>query len=142
MIPPAYVKPFVKRGKSDAIDAEALCEAAQRPSMRFVAVKSAPQQAAALVFRSPDLLVRQRTQTINALRGHLTEFGLVAPLGREHMPKLITLIEQTPDAARSILNLLAESIAGLDARIKILDVEIGARAKADATCKRLMSVLE
>jgi transposase len=79
LIPPAYVKPFVKPQKNDATDAEAICEAAQRPSMRFVAVKSEQQQAAGLVFRTRDRLVRQRTQLINAIRGHLTEFGWVAP---------------------------------------------------------------
>jgi transposase len=71
----------VKRQKSDAADAEAICEAVQRPTMRFVAVKSAEQQAAAVVFRARDLLVRQWTQTINAIRGHLAEFGMVAPQG-------------------------------------------------------------
>ena len=75
LIPPAYVKPFVKRQKNDAIDAEAICEAAQRPNMRFVAVKSEQQQAAGLVFRTRDLLVRQRTQLINAIRGHLNLAG-------------------------------------------------------------------
>jgi transposase len=79
LIPPAYVKPFAKRQKNDAIDAEAICEAAQRPSMRFVAVKSEEQQAAGLLFRTRDLLVRQRTQVINAIRGHLTEYGWIAP---------------------------------------------------------------
>ena len=82
LIPPAYVKPFVKRQKNDAIDAEAICEAAQRPSMRFVAVKSEEQQAAGLVFRTRDLLVRQRTQLINAIRGHLTEYVGSHPRGR------------------------------------------------------------
>src|ERR1700760_1350480 len=81
LIPPAYVKPFVKRQKNDAADAEAICEAAQRPNMRFVAVKSEEQQASGLVFRTRDLLVKQRTQTINAIRGHLTEYGWVAPRG-------------------------------------------------------------
>src|SRR3954464_1437484 len=76
LIPPAYVKPFVKRQKNNATDAEAICEAAQRPTMRFVAPKSEQTQAAALVFRARDLLVRQRTQVSNALRGHLSEFGL------------------------------------------------------------------
>jgi transposase len=71
LIPPAYVKPFVKRQKNDAADAEAICEAACRPNMRFVAVKSEEQQASGLVFRTRDLLVRQRTQTINAIRGHM-----------------------------------------------------------------------
>src|SRR3712207_6238366 len=78
LIAPAYVKPFVKRQKNDRADAEAICEAAQRPTMRFVVLKSANQQAAAVVFRTRDLLVRPRTQAINALRGHLTEFGVIA----------------------------------------------------------------
>jgi transposase len=75
LIPPAYVKPFVKRHKNDAVDAEAICEAVQRPGMRFVAVKTEEQQAAGLVFRTRDLAVRQRTQLINAIRGHLAEYG-------------------------------------------------------------------
>jgi transposase len=82
LIPPAYVKPFVKRQKNDAADAEAICEAAQRPTMRFVRPKSAEAQAAAVVFRTRDLLVRQRTQLINALRGHLAEFDLSSRRGR------------------------------------------------------------
>ena len=75
MIPPAYVKPFVKRQKNEMADAEAICEAAQRPTMRFVPVKSKETQGAAVMLRTHDLLIRQRTQTINALRGHLAEFG-------------------------------------------------------------------
>ena len=82
LIPPSYVKPFVKRQKNDAADAEAICEAVQRPTMRFVRPKSAEAQGAATVFRARDLLVRQRTQIINALRGHLAEFGLVVHRGR------------------------------------------------------------
>src|SRR6187455_3796474 len=81
LIAPAYVKPFVKRQKNDMADAEAICEAAQRPTMRFVAVKSEAQQANGVVFRARDLLVRQRTQCINALRGHLSEYGYVFPQG-------------------------------------------------------------
>ena len=77
LIPPAYVKPFVKRQKNDAADDEAICEAVQRPTMRFVPVKSEEIQGAAGVFRVRELLIRQRTQTINALRGHLAEFGMV-----------------------------------------------------------------
>jgi len=94
LIPPAYVKPFVKRQKNDAIDAEAICEAAQRPSMRFVAVKSEEQQAAGLLFRTRDLLVRQRTQLINAIRGHLTEYGWIAPKGPSHVARLAELIDE------------------------------------------------
>jgi transposase len=75
LIAPAYVKPFIKRQKNDATDAEAMCEAAQRPSMRFVPVKTQEQQANGLVFRARDLLVRQRTQCVNALRAHLMEYG-------------------------------------------------------------------
>jgi transposase len=83
----------VKRQKNDAIDAEAICEAAQRPSMRF-AVKSEQQQAAGLVFRTRDLLVRQRTQLINAIRGHLTEYGWIAPKGPSHVAMLADMIEE------------------------------------------------
>ena len=81
LIPPAYVKPFVKRQKNHEADAEAICEAAQRPTMRFVPVKSQAQQASGVVFRARDLLVRQRTQIMNGLRGHLAEYGYVAPKG-------------------------------------------------------------
>jgi transposase len=101
LIPPAYVKPFVKRQKNDAIDAEAICEAAQRPNMRFVAVKSEQQQAAGLVFRTRDLLVRQRTQLINAVRGHLTEYGWIAPKGPSYVAMLGDLIEKD-DMANSL----------------------------------------
>src|SRR3954449_2701465 len=107
LIPPAYVKPFVKRQKNNATDAEAICEAAQRPTMRFVAPKSEQTQAAALVFRARDLLVRQRTQVINALRGHLSEFGLVVAKGPAHVPELVQVVENPdeplPEIARPIL---------------------------------------
>jgi transposase len=94
LIPSAYVKPFVKRQKNDAADAEAICEAAQRPNMRFVAVKDEAQQASGVVFRARDVLVRQRTQCINALRGHLTEYGWVVAKGATHVPTLIDQIEE------------------------------------------------
>src|SRR5215208_1241700 len=99
-IAPAYVKPFVKRQKNDMADAEAICEAAQRPTMRFVALKSANQQAAAVVFRTRDLLVRQRTQANNALRGHLTEFGVIAAKGPVHTSKLMAALVLQPGFAR------------------------------------------
>ena len=106
LIAPAYVKPFVKRQKNDAADAEAICEAAQRPTMRFVAVKSEAKQASAAVFRSRDILVGQRTQVINAIRGHLAEYGLVAPQGPSHVEQLIAQIEDpnstVPLAARDL----------------------------------------
>ena len=93
MIPPADVKPFVRRQKNDAADAEAICEAAVRPTMRFVAVKTEEQQARAMLFRTRDLLVRQRTQLVNALRGHLTEHGVVVPQGPANLKGLAEAIE-------------------------------------------------
>src|SRR5271166_473493 len=105
LIPPAYVKPFVKRQKNDAADAEAICEAAQRPSMRFVPVKDEEQQANGVVFRARDLLVRQRTQCVNALRGHLFEYGWVAPQGVCYVERLMQRVadpaEDVPEAART-----------------------------------------
>ena len=97
LIPPAYVKPFVKRQKNDAADAEAIAEAASRPTMRFVAVKTEEQQARAMLFRTRDLLVRQRTQLINALRGQLSEHGVVAPQGPANMKVLAQAIDDTND---------------------------------------------
>ena len=106
MIPPAYVKPFVKRQKNDMADAEAICEAAQRPTMRFVAVKSETKQASAVIFRARDLLVGQRTQIINSLRGHLGEYGLIAPQGPSQVERLIAQVE---DPACGVLDLPPES---------------------------------
>ena len=144
LIPPAYVKPFVKRQKNDAADAEAICEAAQRPTMRFVLPKSAEAQAAAVVFRTRDLLVRQRTQLINALRGHLAEFGFVVPQGPGHVTKLITLVEDPssdmPIAARTILSVLSQTFQAIQLKIALLDREIAARAKTDETARRLMTI--
>lgn len=93
LIAPAYVKPFVKRQKNDAADAEAICEAALRPTMRFVAVKSEAKQASAIVFKARDLLVRQKTQIINALRGLMAEFGVAVPQGPAHVGILIGHVE-------------------------------------------------
>jgi transposase len=144
LIPPAYVKPFVKRQKNDEADAEAICEAAQRPTMRFVGPKSAEAQGAAVVFRTRDLLVRQRTQLINALRGHLGEFGFVARQGAGHVAKLIDLVadpsSELPAEARPVLAVIAESLQLLQAKIAILDREIAARAKASPVARRLMTI--
>src|ERR671916_1952974 len=144
LIPPAYVKPFVKRQKNDAADAEAICEAAQRPTMRFVAPKSEQTQAAALVFRARDLLVRQRTQIINALRGHLAEFGIVAAKGPARVPQLMQAVEDPaepiPEIARPILQMLIETLRGLDEQIARLDHEIAQRAKENDAARRLMTI--
>jgi len=93
LMPPSYVKGYVKRSKSDAADAAAICEAVTRPSMRFVPIKSADQQALLMLHRTRDLLIRQRTQLINALRAHLAEFGLVAEMGREGLAQLAAIIK-------------------------------------------------
>jgi len=144
LIPPAYVKPFVKRQKNDMADAEAICEAAQRPTMRFVAVKSEAKQAATVIFRARDLLVGQRTQIINALRGHLAEYGLIAPQGPSHIARLIAQIEDPasgiPEVARSCLGRLVEMLRRLQDEITALDREITVRAKSDDVARRLMTI--
>jgi transposase len=144
LIPPAYVKPFVKRQKNDAADAEAICEAAQRPSMRFVAVKDEARQASGVVFRARDVLVRQQTQCINALRGHLTEYGYVVSKGPAHVATLIDQIEdpnsQLPQSARAVLQVLVANLKSLEANIAVLDVEIKRRSKEDAEARRLMTI--
>ncbi|WP_299822789.1 IS110 family transposase [uncultured Jannaschia sp.] len=144
LIPPAYVKPFVRRQKNDAADAEAICEAAQRPNMRFVPVKSEEKQGATAVFRVRELLIRQRTQTINALRGHLTEFGEVVPQGAWNARRLTELVEADddalPSAARATLQVLVDGLRHLDERIAGLDAEIARRAREDEVARRLMTI--
>src|SRR5918993_2923333 len=140
LIPPAYVKPFVKRQKNDAADAEAICEAAQRPTMRFVVPKSEQTQAAALVFRARDLLVRQRTQIINALRGHLAEFGLIVAKGPARVPQLMQAVEDQsepiPELARPVLQMLIEALRAVNGQIARLDHEIAQRAKENEAARR------
>ena len=104
LIAPVYVKPFVKRQKNDMADAEAITKAAARPTMRFVAVKSAEKQASGMVFKTRDLLVRRRTQTINALRGHLTEHGIIAPQGVFHVGRLAAEVENVTATCRASLS--------------------------------------
>jgi transposase len=144
LIPPSYVKPFVKRQRNDAADAEAICEASQRPSMRFVAIKDEEQQANGVVFRARDVLVRQRTQCINALRGHLTEYGWVVPKGTSHMATLIDQIEDPncslPKSACAVLAVLVTTLKSLEENIAILDAEISRRSREDAIARRLMTI--
>jgi transposase len=144
LIAPAYVKPFVKRQKNDAADAEAIAEAATRPTMRFVAVKSAQKQASGMVFRIRDLLVRQRTQTINALRGHLSEHGIIAANGVRHVSRLLTEVESErnslPSAAIEMCKLLFQHVATLDEQIADLDRQIQQRARQEASVRRLMGI--
>jgi transposase len=144
LIPPAYVKPFVKRQKNDTANAEAICEAAQRPTMRFVSVKSEAVQANAVVFRARDLLVRQRTQAINALRGHLGEYGVVVAKGPSHVAKLIAHVKDPasalPKAARPVLRVLTASLQFLSEQIGLLDREIARRAREDKEVRRLTTI--
>jgi len=144
LIPPAYVKRFVTGQKNGAADAEAICEAAKRRTMRFVAVKSETAQANAVVFRARALLVRQRTQAINALRGHLGEYGLVVAKGPRHVIKLVEHVEDprsdVPDAARPVLLTLVEALRFLSERIDLLDREIARRAREDDEVRRLTSI--
>src|SRR5262249_8751585 len=130
LIPPQYVKPFVKRSKNDRNDAEAISEAASRPTMRFVPVKAVEEQAQASVLKVRELLIKQRTQLINALRGHAAEFGLVVAKGPGNAARLceqIAAAAQVPAAAQVGLAQLGceiarlnESIAGLDTQLKAL----------------------
>lgn len=125
-------------------DAEAICEAAQRPTMRFVQGKSAEAQASAVVLHTRDLLVRQRTQLINALRGHLMEFGYVVRQGAGHVGKLVDIVNDPasdiPAEARRVLAVIAESLQALQSQIVFLDREITSRARADPVAKRLMTI--
>ena len=144
MIPPIYVKPYVKRQKNDANDAEAIAEAASRPTMRFVAVKSAEKQASGMALRTRDLLVRQKTQTINALRGHLAEYGVIAPSGIVHLNRLQAAINdpetELPEAVIDHAQLLLDHIAMLTGKIDTLGAELRSDARQDAVAKRLMTI--
>lgn len=144
MVPPVYVKPFVKRQKNDAADAEAITDAAARPTMRFVALKTEEQQARGMIFRARDLLVRQRTQLINALRGHLAEYGVVAAQGIVHVPRLQEAIEdpqtRLPAVVRDIGRTCLEQIAACSARIAELERALRTEAAEAATAVRLQTM--
>jgi len=142
LIPPIYVKPFVKRQKNDAADAEAICEAALRPTMRFVAVKGEEQQARGMLFRTRDLLVRQRTQAIKALSGHLAEFGIVAPQGRAHVARLAAALDEAasdlPAQVHELSTLMLERIADLHGKIAGLEKDICVHARRDEEAAQTM----
>ena len=134
LIPPQYVKPYVKRGKNDRRDAEAICEAAGRPGMSFVPVKSAQRQADLMVLRTRDLLIGQRTQLVNALRGHATEFGVIAGKGIGKVDTLLALIAADaaiPIVARETMAMLGSEIARLDARLDAVEADLLAQHKAN-----------
>ena len=139
LIAPIYVKPFVKRQKTDAADAEAIVEAATRPSMRFVAPKSADAQSRAMLFRAREQLIKQRTETVNALRGHLAEFGLVAPTGIGHVPRLAALVEdeesELPELAREVAQLHLERITRLSGELDRLTERIAVEGAASPAAR-------
>jgi transposase len=145
LMPPQYVKPYVKTNKHDAADAAACCEAVQRPSMRFVPVKSTAQQATCMLHRVRDQLVGQRTATINALRGHLTELGIVAAQRQAGLRQLLAALgeleeERIPPLAREILQTLATHLRDLEAKIAALDRRLVALTRNDPICRALCAV--
>lgn len=145
LMPPAYVKPYVKRNKTDAADAEAICEAVTRPTMRFVPVKSPEEQAAGIVLKTRELLVRQRSQTANAMWGHMAELGIIAATGMTSIAKLITILrddgdDRLPNSARAALLEMADQIERLTERVEVLDSQIITAVKADDTARRLTTI--
>jgi len=145
LMPPGYVKAYVKRGKNDAADAAAICEAVTRPSMRFVPVKSAEQQSALMLHRTRDLLIRQRTQLINAIRAHLAELGLVAAKGREGVRKLMALVAEESEAclpvlARFACQALAAQLVDVQNQIGALERRIHAEHRASEASRRLETI--
>jgi transposase len=127
LIPPAYIKPYVKRGKNDAVDAAAICEAMARPDMRFVPIKSADDQAVLMLHKSRELLIKQRTMSVNALRGHLAEFGLVVAKGIGRVDELLALAQadvRLPQIAKATVAELAQHLEGLDQSINAIDDDI------------------
>jgi transposase len=145
LMPPQYVRPYVKTNKHDAADAEAICEAATRPSMRFVPVKTADQQAVLLMHRARELLVRQRTMLANALRAHAAEFGIVAPKGIQRLPELHAAVavsdeDQIPALARPVLQALTDQIEAVDARILEIERQLLAWHRSSAASRRLATI--
>lgn len=145
LMPPAYVKAYVRRQKNDAADAEAICEAVTRPTMRFVPVKSAERQGVLVLHRARELLVRQRTMLINAIRGHCAEFGIIAPQGARRATELVDQIRQTaaielPDLARSALLRLADQLDALAVEIHALERRLLAWHRQDQASQRLATI--
>src|ERR1700684_4085513 len=149
LIPPAHVKPYVRRNKSDQVDAAAIYEAMSRPGQRFVPVRSIDNQAELMHHRARELLSGQRTAALNALRGHLAEIGLIAPQGAQHAYGLKRTAADgfnengeivVPDCVRGALRSLVGQIDALDEAIGTIDRELAASVKADETAKRLVAV--
>ena len=142
LMPPAYVKPYVKRQKNDCADAEAICEAVTRASMRFVATKTVEQQSCLMIHRTRHLLIRQQTAVINAIRAHFAEFGIVAPVGRTGVEELLKVAsdgndKRLPDVARVCIAALGAQLQMLKARILEFDRLIMAWHRSNQVSKRL-----
>lgn len=142
LMPPAYVKPYVKRQKNDATDAEAICEAVTRANMRFVATKTTEQQSCLVLHRTRHLFIRQQTSVINAIRAHLAEFGIVAPVGRNGVEQLLNVVadendKRLPEVARACLAALGIQLRALKAQILEFDRRIMAWHRSNETSKRL-----
>lgn len=144
LMPAHYVKPYVKRAKNDAADAEAICEAVTRPTMRFVPAKTEAAQAIALMHRLRTQLVGQRTAMLNALRAGLAEFGIIAAQGLKGASEILAVAREgdhrVPDIIHDTYRMMAESIGGIEDRIKVLDRQVAANSKFDDTCKRLCTI--
>jgi transposase len=145
LMPPGYVKPYVKRGKNDRVDAEAICEAVQRPTMRFVSIKSEEQQALLVLHHVRETLVGQRIQLINTIRGHMAEFGIVAPRGAANVQQLILRLAEPDDScipprARAVLLLQVDQLRDTERRIADLDDQLKEQAQQDEAAKRLMTI--
>src|SRR5262249_12731239 len=142
LMPPAYVKPYLKRQKNDAADAEAICEAVMRPTMRFVETKTAEQQSCLMLHRTRHLFVRQQTAVINAIRAHLAELGIVAPVGRNGVVELLEVVadpndDRGPETARACLVALGMQLRALKAQILEFDRRMMAWHRSNATSRRL-----
>jgi transposase len=145
LMPPAYVKPYVKRQKNDAADAEAICEAVTRANMRFVATKTPEQQSCLMLHRTRHLFIRQQTAVINAIRAHLAEFGVVAPVGRNGVEELLKVVadasdERVPEIARACLGALGAQLRTLKVQVLEFDRRIMAWHRSNETSKRLDAI--
>jgi len=145
LMPPSYVKPYVKRHKNDAVDAEAICEAVTRPSMRFVPIKTPEQQSCMTLHRTRHLFIRQQTATINSIRAYLAEFGIVAAVGRDGVEQLLKVVADTkdqrlPEIARSCVVALGAQLQALKAQILAFDRRIMEWHRSNETSKRLDAI--
>jgi transposase len=143
LIPPQYAKPYVKRGKNDAADAEALCEAVSRPSMRFVPIKSREEQAACMLVSVRERLVGVKSQLSNAIRSYAAEFGIIGPAGRQNVNALIKRIledDTLPDLARDLFRLQAKEYATVEARLEEVDAKLLHWHRTDDRSRRIASI--